>query len=303
MGAKRTHQEYVDELRIKNPTVEVVEEYIDATTKIMHHCLIHDVYWKTLPSAMLYGSGCEMCRRDKFRQTHTWTNEKYLAELAKVAPDIIPLEKYRGKSVPILHRCNKHNIEWKSNPDSILHGHGCKLCGDEKIRAKNTMSYEEYVTRLKQINPNVKCIGGYTKATEKALHRCLIDGYEWYTDPENLLTGRGCPKCNKSHGEKEIAAWLKDHGIKYDEQKSFDDCRDKRPLPFDFYLPERNIVIEYDGAQHYRPIELFGGGEGYEKRIYHDKIKDEYCKENNLTILRIPYTKDVKKELNKFLLI
>lgn len=65
MSKRKTHEEYVEELKIKNPTVEVVGKYVDAKTNIMHHCLIHDVYWKAQPTSILRGSGCDMCRKEK----------------------------------------------------------------------------------------------------------------------------------------------------------------------------------------------------------------------------------------------
>lgn len=65
MTRKKTHEEYVAELAEKNPTVEVVGKYIDALTKIEHHCLTHDVYWETTPSRALQGVGCKMCHSEK----------------------------------------------------------------------------------------------------------------------------------------------------------------------------------------------------------------------------------------------
>ena len=61
------------------------------------------------------------------------------------------------------------------------------------------------------------------------------------------------------------------------------------PLRPDFFLPNYNLVIEFDGIQHFEPIEFFGGQEGFEKRQQKDREKNEYCKNNNIDILRIPY--------------
>lgn len=62
-------------------------------------------------------------------------------------------------------------------------------------------------------------------------------------------------------------------------------------LTFDFYLPEHNICIEYDGEQHFKPIKIFGGNLYFKQIKYHDKIKTQYCKTNNIELIRIPYTK------------
>ena len=88
--------------------------------------------------------------------------------------------------------------------------------------------------------------------------------------------------------------------IKYIFQKTFDDCADKSLLPFDFYLPEYHICIEYDGGQHFVPIGLFGGEDKFKKQQFHDNIKTQYCKDNNIRLLRIPYFKNIEEELEKF---
>ena len=100
-----------------------------------------------------------------------------------------------------------------------------------------------------------------------------------------------------------IRQWLINNGIEYEYQKSFADCRDKRSLPFDFYLPEYNVCIEYDGKQHYESIEYFGGEESFAYTQRHDEIKNQYCADNNIKLLRIPYFANVEEELNKFLFI
>lgn len=101
--------------------------------------------------------------------------------------------------------------------------------------------------------------------------------------------------CNKSSiHEKMIIRILEFYNISYIKEKSFDDCRNTEgntKLFFDFYLPGFNTVIEYDGELHYETSKLFGGEEKLKKTIINDKIKDDYCKANNIRMLRIPYTK------------
>ena len=92
-----------------------------------------------------------------------------------------------------------------------------------------------------------------------------------------------------SHGEKMAMQILDKHNIKYIPQKRYDDCRDVYTLPFDFYLPDYNLIIEIMGEQHEKPVSLFGGQEGFEKRIEHDRIKREYLKNNHIPILDIWY--------------
>lgn len=362
---KRTHEEYIAELAIKNPTIEVVGKYIAANTKVLHHCCTHDIYWETTPSRVLQGNGCEMCRKEKFRQTRCKSMVRYVDEVHQRNPHIIIMEPYIDAKTPILHKCTIHDVKWKSSPDSILHGHGCPKCGAEKIGLKNSKSHEQYVQELKSINPNIIVLDDYIDAITPVLHQCLIDGYEWYARPGNILFGRGCPKCagnmkkqhdeyvkelsivnpnievietyiaaripilhrckidghiwstsptstlhgygcprcSESKGEKAICKWLNRHNIAYLQQKRFKECKDKRELPFDFYLPDYNAAIEYNGQQHYKAVEHFGGEEAFKLRIKHDKIKEKYCKDMNINFLCIPYYKNIEKELNNFLFI
>lgn len=68
-------------------------------------------------------------------------------------------------------------------------------------------------------------------------------------------------------------------------------CRDKRALPFDFAIFSGSSLfglIEFDGVQHFEPVDKFGGFEGFEKTFYHDKLKTSFYKNNNITLLRIP---------------
>ena len=69
----------------------------------------------------------------------------------------------------------------------------------------------------------------------------------------------------------------------------FNDCRNKNPLPFDFYLPEYKTCIEFDGRQHFESIEHWEGDNGLLKIKKNDSIKNEYCKDNDIKLIRIPY--------------
>lgn len=132
----------------------------------------------------------------------------------------------------------------------------------------------------------------------------VIDGYSYYSyicnecgyigvKSSKNINRTGCPSCNtNSKGEKEIAKWLKDNRIKHKTQFKIEECRNIKPLPFDFALFNgRKLIylIEYDGIQHFKPSERFGGEEGFIKRKMHDNIKNEYCKSRNINLIRIPY--------------
>lgn len=96
--------------------------------------------------------------------------------------------------------------------------------------------------------------------------------------------------CIKSKGEEKIINILNNLQINYKTQQTFDDCVYKQSLKFDFYLPNKDILIEYNGIQHYKPITAFGGEEIFKEQQQRDKIKIDWCKEHNKTLLIVPYT-------------
>ena len=97
-----------------------------------------------------------------------------------------------------------------------------------------------------------------------------------------------CQKCSKKQSSYETKTedWLIMNGFEFYKQHRFDDCKDCRTLPFDFYLPSKNICIEVDGEQHHREHSIYYSG----ITIQHDSIKDEYCKKNGMRLIRIPFS-------------
>jgi hypothetical protein len=102
--------------------------------------------------------------------------------------------------------------------------------------------------------------------------------------------GQGCIVCSESKGEKEIRQILEKNNIEYITQKTFDKCKGKvRKLPFDFYLPQNNTLIEYNGEQHYMSVKCFGGTKTFERIKKCDEIKKAFAKDNNLHLIEIKY--------------
>lgn len=289
-GSERyTQDEYVRRVAEVNPNIEVIGEYVNANTPILHKCKVDGYGWHAAPSQILFGKGCPKCA-GVAKKTH----EEYVDEVAQINSDIEVVGIYDGSMTKILHRCKIDGFEWYAAPNHILRDRGCPRCaGNEKY------GHEEYVRRVAEINPDIEVIGTYIGNNNKILHRCKAYGHEWSTSPNIILQGHGCPKCKTSKGEKIISNWLDNHNILYESQKTFDGCINKQHLPFDFYLSEYNICIEYNGKQHYEPIDYFGGKEKLESQILRDNIKKWYCKENNIYLLEIPYFADIYEELEK----
>lgn len=301
---RMSHEEYVKRLSIKNPKLKVVEEYIDAKTKILHHCLTHDIIWKVTPDKVLSrGSGCPECAKKLRYVARAKTHKQYVKDVENKNPSIEVIGKYINNKTAIEHRCKIHDYIYNATPDTVLSGSGCRYCKSDKLREHSLKSEAQYISELADINPHIILIGNYTYSLEPTLHKCLKCNHIWNPTPARLLYGGGCPNCSKSSGEQKIESWLENNNINYIFQKRFDDCRDIQTLPFDFYLPDYKCCIEYDGAQHYKPVDFYGGQEYFEYVQKHDSIKNKYCEDNGISLLRIPFDKNIVEELNNFLFI
>lgn len=128
----------------------------------------------------------------------------------------------------------------------------------------------------------------YISNQTKVIITCREHG-DFEQRPLSHTQGSGCPNCNESKGEKIIAKFLDKNNINYCRQKKFTDCRNVFELPFDFYIPSKRTLIEFDGEQHFQPVEHFGGLKAYEQLKINDKIKNDYCEENYINLIRIRY--------------
>lgn len=365
---RRTHEDYVAELKEVNPNLIVLGTYINAKTKILHKCVIHGTEWETYPSLTLRGCGCRKCGSDLTTPLRTKTTEQYKEELAQMNPNIEVLEEYQKAYIPILHRCkidgytwkarphnllghtgcpkcNKSyqrtieeyteelsiaspNVEligeyknittkathkckicdyvWETKPEVMLRGCGCPKCGDKITSKKLSKTHEQYVIELLSKNPNIEPLETYKGANVPIKHRCKVDNYEWFVTPAHLLHDTGCPICASSKGETKVKEWLEAKNINYEPQKRFKGCKDKKTLPFDFYLPDLNICIEYDGEQHFRPVTFNGTDLAVCERNFkttkkHDEMKNKYCEDNGIRLIRIPYYENVEEKLDLLL--
>ena len=134
-----------------------------------------------------------------------------------------------------------------------------------------------------------KLLSKYKNVHEKILVQCPKGHEPYEVLLANFRQNRRCPLCNESHGERKVRQYLEDKKIEFIPQHRFKNCKDKDYLPFDFYIPSMNVCIEFDGELHFRPIERFGGEKRFETYKLHDEIKNTYCEQNNIKLIRIPY--------------
>lgn len=187
----------------------------------------------------------------------------------------------------------------------------CPKCikkgNDESFRLKEEDIQEKIIDFYKYKKFILLNHEGYKNNRSLMSFKCSKCGHIFISTVHELTTGDGkvCPNCEATYakGEAKIKNFLDKRRINYKKEKTFKECRHKKALRFDFYLPDYNCCIEFDGKQHYEVVNYFGGEKGYIERKRNDSIKNEYCKKNNISLLRIPYFKfnDVENILNDFL--
>jgi very-short-patch-repair endonuclease len=272
-------------------------EFRSYKEKVKIICPEHGVFEQT-PNNHLYGKkGCKFCANNvkytkkevinKFKECH---GDKY--DYSKI--------KFNGvfKKVDII--CKKHGI-FKQTAKSHFSGSGCLKCVGKNKTTK------EVIIEFKKIHGDRYdySLVEYSKAKEKIKIICHKHGVFKQT-PDSHKSKKGCSKCNMSKGEKKIKEILKELNIKFNLQKKFKECvnpETNKKLLFDFYLPDYNMCIEYDGEQHYLPMRFSNKNNSLNLELIQkrDKIKNEFCKGNKITLLRIKYTKlnEIDDILNK----
>lgn len=285
---KKTHEQYVEEVKIKNPNVTVLGKYISSNTKILHKCNMCGKEWNSLPTSILSGHGCPSCskRRTNLKKTH----EEYVKEVQIKNPKVIVIGNYIDSETKILHKCSICGNEWKAIPNSILHGRGCPNCYLKKLKTPKK-THEQFVKKMSNINNTITIIGEYIGSNNPIKCKCNKCNYIWEPRAADILSGKGCPNCKSSHGEKMIKIFLENNKILFSQQKRYKGLLGikNKKLSYDFYLPQYNLLIEFQGEQHEHPIEHFGGEEKFKVQQEHDKRKREYAKIHNIDLLEIWY--------------
>jgi len=198
--------------------------------------------------------------------------------------------------------CKEHG-SFEQSPNNHIKNHGCPYCTKNKKYTTN-----EFIIKSKEIFGEDRydySLTNYINSHTKVKIICKEHG-QFEKSPNNHISKRqGCPYCNGSLGENRIGIYLDKNNILFQKEKTFNKCIDIKRLRFDFYLSEYNTCIEFDGKQHYIINHIFGNEDDFKSARKRDKIKNEYCKNNNIHLLRISYKNYNKIEeiLTDYLLI
>lgn len=188
----------------------------------------------------------------------------------------------RNLSAKILHKtCG--NIFSIRLTHFLSDNNRCTFC---KLNKK--LTNEEFNKKLSEVNPFFVLQSEYENRRKKVKCKCKKCGNITEDLAFNFITNkRGCSTCNMSKGEREILYYLENKKINFIKEKKFNDLIIIKPLRFDFYLPENNILIEYDGEQHFQSNNSFY--ESLDNIIIKDNMKNNYAINKKIILIRISY--------------
>jgi hypothetical protein len=200
--------------------------------------------------------------------------------------------KYVNNTLKLNFICKICSSIFYCNWNGIKDNQGCPYCCGRKVNDTNSLA-NKYPFLLKEwdYNKNLNITPfEITPGSGKKVWWICSKGHSW-----NSVVGSrtkqntGCPRCNISKGELKISKLLNNLNLYYIKEYRFIDCKNIACLPFDFYLPEYNLCIEYQGEQHYHSFDFFGGKKALKELKKRDRIKKKYCKNNNINFLEISY--------------
>jgi uncharacterized protein (DUF1330 family) len=227
--------------------------------------------------------------------------------------DLLPMNVSKSAKIVVWWRCTKGH-EWQATVnDRTSKLSNCPFCVNRRACIDNCLQ-TLYPEISKEWDYNKNSLTPYNvtpRSGKKVWWICSKCNHGWKTTVQIRTLGRGCPQCNESKGEKKVREYLTENKINFITQFEFNDLRGigGNCLRFDFAVLLKNkliLLIEYDGEFHFKK---FYDDDGYEIITEHDKRKNQYCQQNNISLLRIPYWEFdniqyiIKKELNKYNLI
>lgn len=286
--------------------------FINGKTPVILECPLHGQF-SIQPQHHLQKSICPECAKisrklamDKYNKTKRDSLGEVIQDFSNVHGNKYDYSKvvYTTAREKVIIICKEHG-EFEQLSHHHKAGRGCPKCGNAIINVNNGKQYSQEQFISKVLAKNIEGVSldktKYISKRKEVIVTCNAHG-DYITKAEMLLKGHGCPRCNNSVGESIIKKILISKGINYEEQKGFSNLRFKRVLKFDFYLPSYNACIEFDGEQHFKNVEYWGGEIKYQERLTKDSLKNNYCKLNNIPLLRIRYDdKNIETTIKNFL--
>ncbi|GHA31633.1 DUF723 domain-containing protein [Photobacterium aphoticum] len=270
--------------------------YVNSAEKVIIICSKHGEFKQTA-IAHLNGGGCKACGHERTNASKSYDKTKFIEDAKAVHGEKFDysMVKYKGSAKPVTVICPEHGPFTTTYEHHAKRGQSCPSCRNRD------MDTDKFIQRSREIHGDKYDYSKakYTVAKGRVCIICPEHG-DFKQVAWNHMDGIGCPYCfdwQNSKGSQRIESWLKENDIDFEREKKFDDLYTfstsrKYHLRFDFFIPNCNLLIEYDGKQHFEPVEIFGGNEGYEKLLSNDQKKRDWVDKCGYKLLRIAYSDD-----------
>lgn len=278
-----------------------------AKNKFRHNVCGYE--WYTTPNNLLHtkdlvNGGCPKCQYDKKSVSlNEFTKRVETITRGEYELDGNPVFTRTYNKAGFIHKkCGSHFI---MTAESIMFNTtSCPFCFS-KDKKTPVNSVDDFCSKLQKKWGDEYIIADketYKGIGEKVSITHVSCGTTWSVRAYHILNDSGCPSCNQSKGERIIRDILISQSILFKEQYKFKDCVYKKELPFDFAIIDHDCsvlgLIEYDGIQHFKSFNHFGGEEGFRVRKARDSVKTDYCCNHSIPLLRVKYTKNYNEILN-----
>jgi very-short-patch-repair endonuclease len=260
--------------------------YINTKTKLIITCSIHGDFLQRPEVHYLDKCGCPSCD-----PTNTLGNQKFIEKSKLIHGEKYDYSKvdYEKNNIKVEIICRDHGSYFQQ-PGAHLRGQGCPDCCNNK---KSTT--EDFIIKSNKKHHNLYDYSLVNYLTKRDKVKIICKEHGVFEQKAYVhLQGHGCPICNNSKLEIYLRNKLKNMNISFFQNFKFDDCRNVLPLPFDFYIPSRNLLIECDGVQHFVPVDYFGGENRLEYQMKNDSIKNDYCESKGIDLKRVKSYREIE---------
>lgn len=197
MGKKKTHGEFVEELKKNNKhfnDIELLSEYTGVKNKISCRCKKCGYRWTTVAESLKMGCGCKLCGRERTKNLQIRPLDSFLDALHVKRDDIEYVCGYKSMKSVATFRCKKHNELFKTTPLNALGGVTCRLCREEKPQY-NKLTKEQINQSLLPLK--IELAGEYINSKAPTTFRCQLCGETFVSKYElvKYWTSVGCNHC------------------------------------------------------------------------------------------------------------
>lgn len=254
--------------------------------KIKIICPEHGEFYQSIHKH-LEGQGCTRCKYIKIANQKRIPQEEIIKKFIEVHGNKFDYSKTIITRIndTFEAKCNNCGFIFRSYPYIHLKGHGCRKCGYKTRSIKRTSNLFEFEQKARNIHGDKYTYYEYKKNNEKVKITCNKCQKDFNQKPTDHLSGKGCPYCNFSKGEELIDFILTKNNVRFERQFKLPHYK----FRFDFYLPDHNLLIEYHGKQHYEPVSVFGGDEGFVEVLQRDALKRNLAYEYRIKLLELNY--------------